>query len=240
MSDNFFNFYNFIKKHMEFFIIKDNIQRGPYSMEQLAGMGLTSETLVWREGMGLWKPAWQVDELRGLLGGKPDGTAAPPPVPPAEDAAGHDEVPADELADVAAQPGKHSRRRAAKWLAAAAVVFFVLLITCPGEEKHRQTVVDEIAEAALKDNIWQAGDDGLLGAFGETLGNMLVAQFADAVVGQFMRVDNYVVFSVGRIRYGGETKTVSFGILGHVFTFDADDIGKTMKKQKPLPDTMAV
>ena len=69
---------------------------------------------------------------------------------------------------------------------------------------------------------------------------MLVAQFADAVVGQFMRVDNYVVFSVGRIRYGGETKTVSFGILGHVFTFDADDIGKAMKKQKPLPDTMAV
>ena len=68
----------------------------------------------------------------------------------------------------------------------------------------------------------------------------LVAQFADAIVGQFMSVDNYVIFSVGKIRYGGETKTISFGILGHVFTFDADDIGKAMDKEQPVPDTMAV
>ena len=225
---------------MDFFIIKDNKQRGPYSIEQLAEMGITSETLVWREGLGTWKPAWQVDELRAILDGKPTDAATPPPVTPQEDDIAYDETQPDEPADTTALPDKRRRRRTAKWLAAAAVVFFLLLITCPGEEKHRQTVVDEIAEAALKDNIWQAGDDGLLGAFGETLGNMLVAQFADAVVGQFMRVDNYVIFSVGKIRSGGKTKTVSFGILGHVFTFDADDIGKAMEKEQPMPDTMAV
>ena len=181
-----------------------------------------------------------MDELRGLLGGKPTDAPTPPPVTPQEDDTVNDETQPDEPADTTAQADKRRRRRTAKWLAAAAAVFFLLLITCPGEEKHRQTVVDEIAEAAQRENIWQSKDNDLLGAFGETLGNMLVAQFADAVVGQFMRVDNYVIFSVGKIRSGGKTKTVSFGILGHVFTFDADDIGKTMKKQKPLPDTMAV
>ena len=225
---------------MDFFIIKDNKQRGPYSIEQLAEMGITSETLVWREGLGTWKPAWQVDELRAILDGKPTDAATPPPVTLQEDDIAYDETQPDEPADATAQPDKRRRRRTAKWLAAAAVVFFLLLITCPGEEKHRQTVVDEIAEAAQRENIWQSKDNDLLGAFGETLGNMLVAQFADAVVGQFMRVDNYVIFSVGKIRYGGETKTVSFGILGHVFTFDADDIGKAMEKEQPMPDTMAV
>ena len=37
---------------MDFFIIKDNKQRGPYTLEELAGIGITSETLVWREGLG--------------------------------------------------------------------------------------------------------------------------------------------------------------------------------------------
>ncbi len=232
---------------MDFFIIKDNKQRGPYTLEELAGIGITSETLVWREGLGTWKPAWQVDELRAILDGKPADAAAPPPVEEKEDDIVHDETQPDEAAETADEGistadnhAKRRRRRTAKWLAAAAVVFFLLLITCPGEEKHRQTVVDEIAEAAQREMPWQSGDDGLLGAFGETLGNMLVSQFADAVVGQFMRVDNYVIFSVGKIRYGGETKTVSFGILGHVFTFDADDIGKAIEKEQPQPDTMAV
>ena len=123
-----------------------------------------------------------------------------------------------------------------KWLAAAAVVFFILLITCPGEERHRQTVVDEIVEAAQREVPWQSGDDTPLGSFSGTIGNLIVSRFADAVVGQFMSVDNYVIFSVGTIRYGGETKTISFGILGHVFTFDADDIGKAVDKEQPAPD----
>ena len=49
---------------MEFFIIKDKKQRGPYTLEQLAEMGITSDTPVWHEGLGPWKPAWQVEPER--------------------------------------------------------------------------------------------------------------------------------------------------------------------------------
>ena len=66
---------------MDFFIYKDNKQQGPYTLGQLAGTGLSSETLVWREGMAQWTPAWQVAELRGVLSGTYKAAAAPPPAP---------------------------------------------------------------------------------------------------------------------------------------------------------------
>lgn len=225
---------------MEFFIIKDKKQRGPYTLEQLAEMGITSDTPVWHEGLGPWKPAWQVEELKDLLAGKAAQQPTPPPVPPQEWADDSTETQPGEEENADGKDGKRRRRRAVKWLAAAAVVFFILLITCPGEERHRQTVVDEIVEAAQREVPWQSGDDTPLGSFSGTIGNLIVSRFADAVVGQFMSVDNYVIFSVGTIRYGGETKTISFGILGHVFTFDADDIGKAVDKEQPAPDTMAI
>jgi hypothetical protein len=225
---------------MEFFIIKDKKQRGPYTLEQLAEMGITSDTPVWHEGLGPWKPAWQVEELKDLLAGKAAQQPTPPPVPPQEWADDSTETQPGGEENAAGKDGKRHRRRAVKWLAAAAVVFFILLITCPGEERHRQTVVDEIVEAAQREVPWQSGDDTPLGSFSGTIGNLIVSRFADAVVGQFMSVDNYVIFSVGTIRYGGETKTISFGILGHVFTFDADDIGKAVDKEQPAPDTMAI
>lgn len=225
---------------MDFFIIKDNKQQGPYTLEQLAGMGITSDTLVWYEGLGPWKPAWQVEELKGVLAGKAAQQATPPPVPPAGDTITEDGTQPDEEGTTAGRHGKRRRNRAVKGLTVAAVAFFILLITCPNEERHRQTVVKKISEAAQREVPWQGGNDDLLGAFGETMGSMIVAQFADAIVGQFMNVDNYVIFSVGTIHYGGKTKTISFGILGHVFTFDAADIGKAVEKQQPAPDTMAV
>ena len=67
---------------MEFFIYRDNKQQGPYTPEQLAGMGITSETLVWSEGMEQWTPAWQVTELKDVLAGKVQARPVPPPVPP--------------------------------------------------------------------------------------------------------------------------------------------------------------
>ena len=71
-------------------------------------------------------------------------------------------------------------------------------------------------------------------------GNMIAARIVDAVVGQFMTVDNYFIFSVGKIGYDGKEKTVSFGILGHVFTFGADDLREMMDEKSPVPDTMAL
>lgn len=52
---------------MDFFIIINGQQEGPFTIAQLAEKKITSETLVWREGMKDWQPAWMVSELRYIL-----------------------------------------------------------------------------------------------------------------------------------------------------------------------------
>lgn len=71
-------------------------------------------------------------------------------------------------------------------------------------------------------------------------GGAIAKQIVNAAVGQFMEVDNYFIFSVGTVHYGDESKTVSFGILGHVFTFSSDDLRKAIDREQPVPDTMAL
>lgn len=57
-----------------YWIIINDTQLGPYSLEQLGEINLTANTPVWREGMTEWVPASQVDELAALI---------PAPQPPA-------------------------------------------------------------------------------------------------------------------------------------------------------------
>ena len=53
---------------MEFFIIDNNGQQaGPFSMDQLVQKGISPETLVWKQGMADWTPAWKVEDLRAVL-----------------------------------------------------------------------------------------------------------------------------------------------------------------------------
>ena len=53
---------------MEYFIIDNNgKQAGPFSLDQLAQQAITPETLVWKQGMQDWTPAWKVDELKTTL-----------------------------------------------------------------------------------------------------------------------------------------------------------------------------
>lgn len=55
---------------MKFFVILNNQQEGPYTIAQLAEMGISAETLVWKEGMKDWQPAWTISELRYILNEK--------------------------------------------------------------------------------------------------------------------------------------------------------------------------
>ena len=68
---------------MEYFIVENGKQAGPFSIAQLAEKHIKPETLVWKEGMAYWTPAWKIAELKYILaeGSQQTGTAVPP-VPP--------------------------------------------------------------------------------------------------------------------------------------------------------------
>ena len=61
------------------------------------------------------------------------------------------------------------------------------------------------------------------------IGNIISQKIVGVVVDNLIEVDNYGVCSVGSITFKGKTHRVSFGILGHVFTFDADDIQRALE-----------
>ncbi len=51
----------------QYYIIRNDQQAGPYTLEELAEMGITPDTIVWTEGMTDWTPARQVSELASLF-----------------------------------------------------------------------------------------------------------------------------------------------------------------------------
>ena len=44
---------------MNYFIIVNDTQQGPYTIEELRQRHIDASTLVWAEGMAQWTPAWQ-------------------------------------------------------------------------------------------------------------------------------------------------------------------------------------
>lgn len=54
---------------MQYYVVINGQQTGPVDESKLLSMGVTRETLVWREGMPQWKPAGTVPELSYLFSG---------------------------------------------------------------------------------------------------------------------------------------------------------------------------
>lgn len=61
---------------MDYYLIIDNKRIGPLKKEELSGNGLRPQTMVWREGLDVWKPASDLDDLVEVL-----SAPTPPPVP---------------------------------------------------------------------------------------------------------------------------------------------------------------
>lgn len=62
----------------EFFFLNGKDPNGPFTLEQLTDKGLTSETLIWAEGMEKWQYLKDIPEFTGLV--KPKSVPPPPPI----------------------------------------------------------------------------------------------------------------------------------------------------------------
>lgn len=51
----------------QYYVIRNDQQTGPYTIEELATLELKPETMVWTEGMTDWAPAREVSELQELF-----------------------------------------------------------------------------------------------------------------------------------------------------------------------------
>ena len=103
----------------------------------------------------------------------------------------------------------------------------VMVITCPKAEDHREAIKQELVKTYESANANESESSLVYG-----LGKLLVKPLTEMVVNQMLEVHNYILFSTSTFTWEGEERTLSFGILGHVFTFTADSSKALLEEGK--------
>ena len=231
---------------MEFHLIRNGKQEGPFTVEELSQQGITPESEVWAPGMADWKQAGDVPELTAVLqraefeaaqaaaraaeNVTPTGQPYEPPVAPSQ-------VP-PQVPPRTPYVEEPKKKGCTPWLIAAlilAILFATMVFTCPDRSDH-EAAIQEVTKAWVGDKVDENlnGITGVGGVFGDLINKAikeLTGFGTDKVISNDLDVKNYVICSVGRMAIGeGEEKMVSLGAFGHVFTFGKEDIEKAWSK----------
>lgn len=234
---------------MEFHLIVNGKQEGPFSIEELSQQGLTPESEVWAPGMDDWQQAGDVPELTAVLQraefeaaqqaaraaeqqatmGQPYGPVAPPTY-----------GPPPQVPRYGADEERPKKNGCMPWLIAGvivAILFATMVFTCPNRQAHEEAI-HQVTKEWLGDKVQQGlgeftGNSGY-GNIVNDIVSKIVREWADSgtelALTNHLEVKNYIVCSVGHIKIADEDKTVSLGIFGHVFTFDKDDLEELWAK----------
>ena len=210
---------------MKYFILDSNSQQqGPFTIYELKDRGINEQTLVWAEGMDNWQPAWQVEEIKRLLFDQPAGT--PPPPPHSTDS--FSQTPSGQ--PMSPQP-QQSHRALIAGIIIAVVVLVVLAITNPDRRQHTDAIARAFTEAFDNEMEKSGISDSALGE----IGNMIADRMTASMVDQLLDYHNYIIFSKSTITIVGKSYTVSWGLLGRVFTVSNDRLSQKLEKRLHLP-----
>lgn len=210
---------------MKYFILDSNSQQqGPFTIYELKDRGINEQTLVWAEGMENWQLAWQVEEIKRLLFDQPAGT--PPPPPHSTDSFSQT-TPRQPMSP---QP-QQSHRALIAGIIIAVIVLVVLAITNPDRRQHTDAIARAFTEAFDNEMDKSGISDSALGE----IGNMIADRMTASMVDQLLDYHNYIIFSKSTITIVGKSYTVSWGLLGRVFTVSNDRLSQKLEKRLHLP-----
>ena len=235
---------------MEFFIIDHNGQQaGPFSFDQLVQKGISPETLVWKQGMADWTPAWKVEELKAVL----EAIRANQSNQNAQKQEGvqqdfqqetyqQDYQKAQQEAyqqgfqqgaamnsNFQQQPKKKTSHFAMK-IVIGLIIFILAIfaITNPSADAHKEKVRTEASKAVEK--AVGSTDNNFFSQALRSVAKMMAGSMMDEAMNQLFEYHNYIVCSTGSVEFNGKPHTVSFGILGNVYTMNADDMVKALEE----------
>lgn len=239
---------------MEFFIIDRNGQQaGPFSFDQLVQKGISPETLVWKQGMADWTPAWKVEELKAVL----EAIEANQSNQNAQKQEGvqqdfqqetyqQDYQKAQQEAyqqgfqqgaamhsNFQQQPKKKTSHFAIKMVIGLIIFILALFaVTNPSADAHKEKVRTEASKAVEK--AVGSTDNNFFSQALRSVAKMMAGSMMDEAMNQLFEYHNYIVCSTGSVEFNGKPHTVSFGILGNVYTMNADDMVKALESADNL------
>lgn len=128
---------------------------------------------------------------------------------------------------------KNSHAKSLFTLVVFLVVVIAAIVTCPTREEHQQALMDKL-ESYSQEKLEQVKEKNeILGTALQIGKDILKQNSVDKLLGlgidQFLVVDDYYVFSVGRLMQGDHEAKVSFGVFGKVFTPSSEAIDKAIK-----------
>lgn len=218
---------------MEFFIIDRNGQQaGPFSFDQLVQKGISPETLVWKQGMADWTPAWKVEDLKAVLEAiranqQQDYQKAQ------QEAYQQGFQQGAAMNSNFQQPKKKTSHFAIKMV--IGLIIFILAIfavTNPSADAHKEKVRTEASKAVEK--AVGSTDNNFFSQALRSVAKMMAGSMMDEAMNQLFEYHNYIVCSTGSVEFNGKPHTVSFGILGNVYTMNADDMVKALESADNL------
>ena len=231
---------------MEYFIIDNNGQQaGPFSQDQLVQKAISPETLVWKQGMADWTPAWKVEELRTVLeaveANKPNSTNQQENQEPQQQTSEQAQQQAQQQAyqqgfqqgatmnaNFQQQPKKRKSHMAIKLIIGLIVfIIAVFAVSNPGADAHKEKVRTEVGKAIEKAT--STSDNNFFSQALRSVTKMMARGVMDEAMNQLFEYHNYIVCSKGTVEFNGKQHTVSFGILGTVYTMNADDMVKALE-----------
>ena len=235
---------------MEFFIIDRNGQQaGPFSFDQLVQKGISPETLVWKQGMADWTPAWKVEDLRAVLEAveaNQSNQNTQKQEANQQQAHQQDYQKAQQEAyqqgfqQGAAmhsifqqQPKKKTSHFAIKMVIGLIIfILAIFAITNPSADAHKEKVRTEASKAVEK--AVGSTDNNFFSQALRSVAKMMAGSMMDEAMNQLFEYHNYIVCSTGSVEFNGKPHTVSFGILGNVYTMNADDMVKALESADNL------
>lgn len=225
---------------MEFFIIDHNGQQaGPFSFDQLVQKGISPETLVWKQGMADWTPAWKVEELKAVLEAirANQQQAQQQNYQKAQQEAYQQgfQQGAAMNSNFQQQPKKNKKKSHFAMKIVIGLIIFILAIfaiTNPSADAHKEKVRTEASKAVEK--AVGSTDNNFFSQALRSVAKMMAGSMMDEAMNQLFEYHNYIVCSTGSVEFDGKPHTVSFGILGNVYTMNADDMVKALESADNL------
>ncbi|MBP1531438.1 MAG: DUF4359 domain-containing protein [Bacteroidaceae bacterium] len=105
-----------------------------------------------------------------------------------------------------------------KFLIAAIVLIAVIAMamTVPDKKAHKQAMMEAVREYVDEEATRRGISDNVL----TNLGKGIVNKTIEVALNSKLHVNNYLIFNTTHVKLDGKKKTLSLGMLGHVFTFD--------------------
>ena len=105
------------------------------------------------------------------------------------------------------------------------IICATCVVTCPEKEAHTEALMEVLTDVAEEKIGNEMTEDAL----------SMVVSFMTLVLGKMiiknMDVDNYFLFSVGKVGSDENERIISVGIMNHVFTISKEELLKKMEEE---------